>query len=123
MGMVCCRGLLCDWDTPDWNASLGRFDLILANPPYVEEHAVLETSVGGHEPHGALFAGPEGLDAYRVLIPQLPALLTQGGVAIVEIGFRQAAQVMEIGRATGLTSQLHHDLAGRPRAVEFVTAD
>ena len=52
-----------------------------------------------------LFAGPEGLDAYRVLIPQLPGLLTPGGLALVEIGHRQAEAVTAIGTAAGLCGQ------------------
>jgi release factor glutamine methyltransferase len=109
-----------DWDRPGWATGLGGpFDLILANPPYVEEAAHIAPSVRDHEPAGALFAGVEGLDAYRVLIPQLPALLTSSGVAIVEIGHTQADAVGAIARATGLTARLHHDLGSRPRALEM----
>ena len=108
-----------DWTQPDWAVGLGRFDLILANPPYVEEGAVLAPSVREHEPAGALFAGAEGLDNYRLLIPQLPALLALGGVAVVEIGHSQADAVTAIAAASGLNATLHHDLGGRPRALEF----
>ncbi|MEO1969374.1 MAG: peptide chain release factor N(5)-glutamine methyltransferase [Sphingomonadaceae bacterium] len=106
-----------DWDTPGWADDLGHFDLILANPPYVEDHAALEPVVREHEPAGALFAGPEGLDAYRVLVPQFRDLLTNDGVAIVEIGARQAAQVTDIAAKCGLTVDLRHDLGNRPRAL------
>ncbi|MCT2399112.1 peptide chain release factor N(5)-glutamine methyltransferase [Novosphingobium mangrovi (ex Huang et al. 2023)] len=109
-----------DWDQPGWAHGLGAsFDLILANPPYVENDAALEPVVRDHEPAGALFAGPEGLDAYRILIPQLPALLAPQGLALVEIGYRQAGAVAEIGAWAGLTSRLHRDLAGRARVVAF----
>ncbi len=108
-----------DWHQPGWAEGLGRFDLILANPPYVEQDAELEPAVRDHEPAGALFAGPEGLDDYRVLIPQLPGLLAPDGVALVEIGYRQADPVAAIGAAAGLESQLHRDLADRPRALQF----
>lgn len=109
-----------DWDKPGWSEGLGApFDLILANPPYVEDDADLEAVVHDHEPHGALFAGPEGLDAYRVLIPQLPALLAPDGLALVEIGHRQAEAVTRIGRESGLQAELHRDLANRPRIVAF----
>ena len=70
-----------DWKEAGWAKDLGRFDLIIANPPYVEDAAPLDPSVRDHEPHGALFAGPEGLEDYRVLVPQLPALLVPGGLA------------------------------------------
>ena len=109
-----------DWDSPGWSNDLGGpFDLILANPPYVETGAELMPSVREHEPAGALFAGPEGLDAYRVLIPQLPGLLTPGGVALIEIGYTQAGGVSAIATAAGFTAGLHRDLAGRPRALEM----
>lgn len=111
---------LADWDAADWGADLGGpFDLVLANPPYVEEAADIAPSVRDHEPAGALFAGREGLDAYRVLIPQLPGLLTWSGVAVVEIGHAQADPVSVIARAAGLTAILHRDLASRPRALEM----
>ena len=79
-----------DWTQSGWKAGLGRFDLVIANPPYVEDGAELDASVREHEPAGALFAGPDGLDAYRVLMPQFDDLLAPGGVAVLEIGHRQA---------------------------------
>lgn len=109
-----------DWHVPGWSEALGvPFDLVLANPPYVEEGAVLDTSVHAFEPAGALFSGPEGLDDYRVLVPQLPGLLGPGGLALVEIGHEQAEAVMAIGETCGLVSRLHRDLAGRARVVAF----
>jgi len=111
---------LADWDTDGWRDGLGGFDLILANPPYVEEAADLAPDVQGHEPAGALFAGADGLDAYRVLVPQLPALLAPGGVACVEIGASQAEAVSAIAAAAGLAASLRHDLAGRPRVLLLV---
>jgi release factor glutamine methyltransferase len=111
-----------DWTQPEWVEPLGgRFDLILANPPYVESEAQLAPSVRDHEPAGALFSGPEGLDDYRVLVPQLPGLLAPGGAALVEIGATQAADVLAIGAAAGLAGRVHRDLAGRERTVEFAT--
>jgi release factor glutamine methyltransferase len=106
-----------DWRDPAWTAGLGRFDLILANPPYVEDAAPIAPDVRRWEPEGALFAGPEGLDEYRVLLPQLPALLDEGGVAVVEIGATQADAVTAIAASAGLAAELRRDLAGRPRAL------
>lgn len=106
-----------DWNTRDWAAELGRFDLILCNPPYVEDDAPLDRSVRDHEPAAALFAGPEGLDAYRAIIPQLGKLLCADGVAVLEIGFEQATAVTRIAAETGHAASLHRDLAGRPRAL------
>ena len=70
--------------------STRRFDLILCNPPYVADGAELGPGVREYEPDEALFAGEEGLDAYRALAPQLPRLLEPGGLAAVEIGHDQA---------------------------------
>jgi release factor glutamine methyltransferase len=111
------RIVLADWSEPGWADDLGSFDLILANPPYVEDDAVLAPSVRQFEPTGALFAGPEGMDDYRLLIPQLPGLLAPGGKAVVEIGASQADAVMAIAAAAGLSASLHRDLGGRPRVL------
>lgn len=108
---------LADWHEAGWAADLGTFDLVLANPPYVEDAADLAPSVRDHEPAGALFAGPEGLDDYRVLIPQLRALLTPDGATVLEIGASQAGPVGEIAHSAGFSTQLRHDLGGRPRAL------
>ena len=108
---------LADWSTPGWAADLGKFDLILANPPYVEDAAELEPQVRDHEPHEALFAGLDGLDAYRVLIPQLAALLEPDGVVAIEIGHTQADAATALAEVAGFAAALHRDLANRPRAL------
>jgi release factor glutamine methyltransferase len=109
-----------DWTQPGWSDELGGpFDLVLANPPYVELNAALAPDVRDHEPHEALFSGPDGLDDYRVLIPQMPALLASEGTAFVEIGATQGEAVMALADAAGLAPSLHHDLGGRPRVVEM----
>ena len=69
------------------------------------------------EPDEALFAGDEGLDAYRALAPQLPRLLAPGGLAAVEIGFDQAEAVTALLASDGLAATVAHDLGGRPRAI------
>lgn len=110
-----------DWTAPGWSLGLGGpFDLILANPPYVETGAVLAADVREYEPHKALFAGPDGLDDYCVLIPQLEALLASKGRAFVEIGATQAAAVIALAEAAGLLATLHLDLGGRTRVVEMM---
>ncbi|HSG55069.1 MAG TPA: peptide chain release factor N(5)-glutamine methyltransferase, partial [Paracoccaceae bacterium] len=70
-----------------------------------------------HEPAGALFAGPEGLDDYRMLIPQLAALLNPGGIAVLEIGATQADAVSAIATESGFSASCRRDLGGRPRAL------
>jgi release factor glutamine methyltransferase len=106
-----------DWTEDGWADGLGTFDLVLANPPYVESGAVLERDVRDHEPASALFAGEEGLDDYRVILPQLRALMKQGGVAVLEIGYRQAETVGALARQAGFACTLRRDLADRPRAL------
>ena len=109
-----------DWTAPGWTAGLGGCDLVLANPPYVETTAELAPSVRDHEPAGALFAGSEGLDDYRRLIPALAGLLAPGGVALLEIGAAQAEAVSALGAAAGFVPRVHRDLAGRDRVIELV---
>jgi len=106
-----------DWTRPGWSEGLGRFALVLANPPYVEEGADLSPSVRDFEPAGALFAGADGLDDYRVLVPQLPRLLADGGAAVLEIGAGQADAVGAIARRAGFSCELRRDLGGRARAL------
>lgn len=108
-----------DWTKGGWAEGLGKFDLVLSNPPYVEDDAPLDLSVRAHEPASALFSGPEGMDDYRQLVPQLPDLLAPDGVAIVEIGWQQGAAVSALARGAGMSARVHHDLAGRERAVEM----
>ncbi|HEX7931182.1 MAG TPA: peptide chain release factor N(5)-glutamine methyltransferase [Sphingomicrobium sp.] len=102
----------------DWARGITeRFDLILCNPPYVAEDAELGPGVREYEPDEALFAGKEGLDAYRKLAPQLPRLLNKGGLAAVEIGHDQAEAVTTLLARDGLSASVVNDLAGRERAV------
>ena len=93
------------------------FDLILCNPPYVAEGAELGAGVREFEPDEALFAGAEGLDAYRALASQLPRLLNKGGLAAVEIGHDQAEAVSALLARDGLQMRVAQDLASRDRAL------
>jgi release factor glutamine methyltransferase len=102
----------------DWARGITeRFDLILCNPPYIAEGAELGPGVAEHEPAEALFAGADGLDAYRVLAPQIPELLAPAGLAAVEIGFDQADGACAIMAQGGLKCRVARDLADRPRAL------
>jgi release factor glutamine methyltransferase len=107
----------------DWvDAIEARFDLILCNPPYIEAGAALPPQVAAHEPASALFAGADGLDDYRRLAPQLPRLLRPGGLAALEIGSTQAAQVSALIREHGLKTSTIKDLAGLDRCLAIVPA-
>ena len=98
-------------------AIVGQFDLILANPPHIGTDEVLPPEVRDHEPAAALFAGTDGLDDYRILARQLPALIAPGGAAAIEIGATQAASVSALLEAEGLRVDLHHDYGGNPRVL------
>ena len=111
------RFLRRSWRKGDWRRDLGTFDLILCNPPYVEDTAALDPQVRDHEPASALFAGAEGLDDYRILLPQIRPLLTNTGIAIFEIGAAQQSAVGEIARNQGFSPRFCKDLAKRPRAM------
>ncbi len=102
----------------DWaNDLTGQFDLILCNPPYIGTAEELGPEVRAHEPASALFAGADGLDDYRRIVPDLPRLLAPGGIAVLEIGWTQGEAVSALMRGAGLDPVLHHDLGGRPRAI------
>ena len=102
----------------DWAKGIKeKFDLILCNPPYVPEGAEVGAGVREFEPDEALFAGNEGLDAYRALGPQMPKLLAKGGLAAVEIGHDQADSVTPLLEREGLRARVAQDFGGRDRAL------
>jgi release factor glutamine methyltransferase len=102
----------------DWATGItAAFDLVLANPPYIGTEEQLPAEVRDHEPGAALFAGVDGLDAYRRIVPDLPRLIAPGGAAILEIGHSQAAAVGALVAATDRSWIICPDLAGRPRAI------
>ncbi len=103
-----------------WTDALaGRFDLILSNPPYVERAEIdrLAPEVARYEPATALDGGRDGLDVYRVIVPQIRRLIGPGGAAVLELGIGQADPVTGLANAAGLTTCLRADLAGLPRAL------
>jgi release factor glutamine methyltransferase len=99
----------------------GPFDLIVSNPPYVAtgDIAGLAREVRDHDPHQALDGGPDGLAAYRALIPQAARLLAPGAALVVEAGQGQARDIQALMTAAGLVPQgpPGADLAGISRAV------
>lgn len=104
----------------DWLEGINdRFDLILANPPYISTDALLPRDVAEHEPHLALFAGADGLDAYRILAPALGAHLASGGMAAVEIGFDQGESAAALFTEQGFAVSVLNDLGGRPRCLKL----
>ena len=72
-----------------------HFDIVISNPPYVPEsdHATLDVEVRDYEPAQALFAGEDGLQIYRRLIPAAFGALVPGGFLALEIGYGQRAGI------------------------------
>jgi release factor glutamine methyltransferase len=116
-GLAGRAGFLC----ADWAAGVaGQFDLVLVNPPYVRtgDIAGLMPEVTRYEPASALDGGPDGLDAFRRLLPALPVLLAPAGMAILEVGAGQAPAVESLAREHGLApAGRRRDLGGIERAV------
>jgi release factor glutamine methyltransferase len=108
----------------DWAAPLaGRFELILCNPPYIatDDLPGLMPEVARFEPASALDGGPDGLSAYRRIVPDLPRLLAPDGIAILELGLGQAAAVGALADGVDLVARTRADLAGIPRALLLST--
>lgn len=100
-------------------------DVAVSNPPYIAENDErVEESVRRWEPPQALFAGADGLDAYRDLIAGAPSHLRPGGALVLEIGHTQGPAVRALlsGRSWGEV-QVLPDLAGRDRIVVAYRSD
>ncbi len=78
---------------------------------------MLPSDVADYEPALALFGGPDGLDCYRAMAPDIGALLASGGVALFEIGFDQGESAAAPFRDSGLDVALRRDLAGNARCL------
>ena len=97
-----------------------RFDVIVANPPYVaeSERETLMPEVVEHEPAVALFSGADGLDLVRELVAGAGERLEPGGLLAMELGLGQAPVVAELVEAAGFAGvRVVDDLTGRARAV------
>ena len=109
------------WRQGDWTAGLDeRFDVVLANPPYVAEGdwPALAPEVRDHDPKPALVAGEDGLAAYAIIVPALAGVLAPTGFACLEIGAGQRAALARMADASGLrVIEVRRDLAGIERCV------
>jgi release factor glutamine methyltransferase len=109
----------------DWTAGLGDagFDLVVSNPPYIATDVIetLDPEVRVYEPRLALDGGPDGLDAYRTLAPEILRVLKPGGRFLVEIGFDQRVAVEALFRQAGaLEVETLPDLSTHDRVVTGV---
>jgi release factor glutamine methyltransferase len=103
------------------NPRQARFDLLLSNPPYIatEELPSLPATVRRYEPSEALDGGHDGLLFYRYLVAEGPRYLSDDGIAIVEVGHRQAGDVSRMLRQTPCWELLEivHDYSGIERVI------
>lgn len=100
----------------------GSVDVVVSNPPYIPLGSVpLDPEVADHDPPAALWSGPDGLDAVRVVERVAARLLRPGGTVVVEHADAQgeSAPAVFAGAAGWSAVTDHRDLTGRPR---FVTA-
>lgn len=97
------------------------FAAILSNPPYIPEAdiAKLAPEVRLKEPHTALSGGQDGLDFYRRLAKEAPAMLVPGGFTAFEVGIHQAGDVADLLKANPLIdrTEILPDYAGIDRVV------
>ena len=101
-------------------AYLGKFDMIISNPPYIteEDMKTLQPSVKDYEPHLALFGGLDGLDFYRSIAKNYAAALKPGGMLAFEFGDDQGDDVCRILIENGYTIlERTKDFNDRERAV------
>ena len=107
----------------DWFEKLSKtkkFDLIIANPPYIglNEKPELTPEVCEHEPYSALFAGEEGLDDYRIIAADISSYMSEKSIIILEIGYRQSSTVKDIFEQKGFKNiNVFQDLGGRDRCL------
>lgn len=105
----------------NWGEALtGPFDLVMANPPYVQAAEIpgLEREVAEYEPRRALDGGPDGLDAYRALTGDIARLVAPRGTAVLEFGLGQGDDVAALMASAGLVADgFVHDLSGHRRCV------
>jgi release factor glutamine methyltransferase len=96
-------------------------DLVVSNPPYVPERdrPSIAPEVAGYEPAGALFAGADGLDVVRALIPAAARALAPGGSLVMEFGWGQSSEIAQLVERTPWLALRHirQDLQGIPRVV------
>jgi len=102
------------------NAPRERFDLVVANPPYIAdaEHARLDPDVRDHEPRLALTSGRDGLDAIKTIARTLNDVMKPDAIALIEIGHDQSESATQTLRNEALVvPRIVKDLAGHGRVI------
>ena len=108
----------------DWFSALpselkNSFDLIISNPPYIAVYdANVESVVRDYEPHLALYAGTDGMDAHRQIISQASEWLVARGLLVLEIGHEQGLEIRNLLEENGFNSiEIRQDYSQRDRIV------
>ena len=102
-----------------------QINLLVSNPPYIPQTSLedLQPEVRDYEPRMALDGGVDGLEVYRRLLVEAPALLAPGGIMILELGQGQAADVGALAIRSGLMIyRMVKDGAGIPRVLILLPA-
>lgn len=109
------------WVHSNWIDNIqGKFDIIISNPPYIPsvDISTLTREVQMYDPLRALDGGTDGLEAYRHLAGQLPAIMLEHSLIILEIGYDQEESVPELFKKAGYTLvDLIKDYGNNPRCV------
>ncbi len=103
------------------NCSLFTFDLIISNPPYIRTDDIenLQPEIKEWEPVDALNGGVDGLDFYRLLIPSARRFLKDNGIIMLELGFGQSSDVVDIFESAGYAQiEIIKDYAGIERIIK-----
>ena len=107
--------------TSDWFENVkGAYDLIISNPPYIGliEQDEISAEVIKYDPEIALFAGSDGMEAYKRIIPNLAKFLNPDGLVALETGASQSNQVKNMMNAVGfIDAKIVKDLSGKDRLV------
>jgi len=102
----------------DWFENIDKkFDVIISNPPYVATSYELDRETL-YDPEAALFAGSDGMEAYRNILPNASNYLKPDGLLLLEIGYNQAEKIKQISSDLSLL-HMERDLAGIRRACVF----
>ncbi|MDR2075107.1 MAG: peptide chain release factor N(5)-glutamine methyltransferase [Holosporales bacterium] len=108
----------CDFVKTNWFSDIKKqYEVIVTNPPYVSSESVLDKSTL-YDPHRALFAGVDGLEAYKQIMPKAHDYLKKNGMLFVEIGINQKDHVSNMADKL----QMHmsaKDLSGIERTLVF----
>ena len=100
-----------------------KCDVVIANPPYIQDESDLPRDVVEHEPAIALFGGKDGMDTPRAFIAASSRLLKSGGLLAIEHNELQGTVIATELARDFQEIQLHQDLVGRPRWTSAIRKD